>query len=36
MPSPGFHAHRTEEELKDILIYSKLNVHLGTVDEKGH
>jgi hypothetical protein len=34
--SPGFGAPLTEEEVKDFLTISKLNVHLGTVDEKGH
>ena len=34
--SPGFGAPLTEEEVKDFLTNSKLNVHLGTVDEKGH
>jgi hypothetical protein len=33
--SPGFGAPLTEEEVKDFLTNSKLNVHLGTVDEKG-
>ena len=34
--SPGFGTPLTEEEVKDFLTNSKLNVHLGTVDEKGH
>ena len=34
--SPGFGAPLTKEEVKDFLTISKLNVHLGTVDEKGH
>ncbi|MCC2648727.1 MAG: hypothetical protein K0R16_1530, partial [Nitrososphaeraceae archaeon] len=29
--SPGFGAPLTEEEVKDFLTNSKLNVHLGTV-----
>jgi nitroimidazol reductase NimA-like FMN-containing flavoprotein (pyridoxamine 5'-phosphate oxidase superfamily) len=33
--SPGFGAPLTEEEVKDFLTNSKLNVHLGTVDENG-
>jgi hypothetical protein len=33
--SPGFGAPLTEEEVKYFLTNSKLNVHLGTVDEKG-
>ena len=33
--SPGFGAPLTEEEVKGFLTNSKLNVHLGTVDEKG-
>ena len=34
--SPGFGEPLTEEEVKDFLTNSKLNVHLGTVDERGH
>ena len=36
--SPGFGAPLTEEEIRDFLAAgnnSKLNIHLGTVDEKG-
>ena len=34
--SPGFGAPLTEHETVDFLMTSKLNIHLGTVDEKGH
>jgi general stress protein 26 len=34
--SPGFGAPLSEQETKDFLTTGKLNVHLGTVDEKGH
>jgi uncharacterized protein YhbP (UPF0306 family) len=34
--SPEFDAPLTEEEVRDFLTNSKLNIHLGTVDEKGH
>jgi general stress protein 26 len=32
---PGFGAPLTEQEIKDFLETKILNVHLGTVDEKG-
>ncbi len=32
--SPSFGSPLTEQEIKDFLTNSKLNVHLGTVDEK--
>lgn len=32
--SPGFGSPLNEQEIKDFLANSKLNVHLGTVDEK--
>jgi general stress protein 26 len=34
--SPGFGAPLSEQESKDFLATGKLNVHLGTNDEKGH
>lgn len=34
--SPGFGAPLNEEEAKSFLASGKLNIHLGTVDEKGH
>lgn len=34
--SPGFGAPLGEQESKDFLTTGKLNIHLGTVDEKGH
>jgi general stress protein 26 len=34
--SPGFGAPLNEQETKDFLTTGRLNVHLGTVDEKGH
>lgn len=34
--SPGFGAPLNEEEMMDFLTKGKLNVHLGTVDERGH
>jgi general stress protein 26 len=34
--SPGFGAPLTEHETVDFLMTGKLNIHLGTVDEKGH
>jgi general stress protein 26 len=34
--SPGFGSPLNEEEIKTFLTNNKLNVHLGTVDEKGH
>jgi general stress protein 26 len=34
--SPGFGAPLDEQETTDFLSTGKLNVHLGTVDEKGH
>ena len=32
--NPGFGSPLNEQEVKDFLANSKLNVHLGTVDEK--
>ena len=32
--SPSFGSTLNEQEIKDFLTNSKLNVHLGTVDEK--
>ncbi len=32
--SPGFGSPLTEQEIKDFLANSKLNLHLGTIDEK--
>ena len=34
--SPGNGAPLTEQETKDFLTTKLLNIHLGTVDEKGH
>lgn len=34
--SPGVGAPLTEQEIKDFLTTKVLNIHLGTVDEKGH
>ncbi len=34
--SPGFGAPLNEQEIKDFLTTGKLNIHLGTIDEKGH
>jgi general stress protein 26 len=34
--SPGFGAPLNEQEMMDFLTTGKLNIHLGTVDEKGH
>ena len=34
--SPGLGAPLSEQELKDFLTTQVLNLHLGTVDEKGH
>ena len=34
--SPGVGAPLTEQQTKDFLTTSKLNIHIGTVDEKGH
>lgn len=34
--SPGFGAPLLEQETKDFLTTKVLNIHLGTVDEKGH
>jgi general stress protein 26 len=34
--SPGFGAPLSEQETKNFLTTGKLNIHLGTVDEKGH
>jgi len=33
--SPGFGAELTEEEIKNFLGNSKLNIHIGTIDNKG-
>jgi hypothetical protein len=33
--SPGIGAPLNEQETKDFLTAGKLNLHLGTVDEKG-
>ena len=33
--SPGIGAPLNEQEIKDFLTVGKLNIHLGTVDEKG-
>jgi general stress protein 26 len=34
--SPGYGAPLSEKDLKDFLTTKVLNLHLGTVDEKGH
>jgi hypothetical protein len=34
--SPGFGAPFNEQETIDFLTIGKLNIHLGTLDEKGH
>lgn len=34
--SPGFGAPLNEQETLDFLTSSKLNIHLGTLDGKGH
>jgi nitroimidazol reductase NimA-like FMN-containing flavoprotein (pyridoxamine 5'-phosphate oxidase superfamily) len=34
--SPGIGVPLTEQETKDFLTAGKLNLHLGTIDEKGH
>ena len=34
--SPGFGAPLSERDLKDFLTTKVMNLHLGTVDEKGH
>ncbi|MGN6822391.1 MAG: pyridoxamine 5'-phosphate oxidase family protein, partial [Candidatus Nitrosocosmicus sp.] len=34
--NPGVGAPLTEQQTKDFLTTSKLNIHIGTVDEKGH
>jgi general stress protein 26 len=34
--SPGYGAPLTERETKDFLTTRVLNIHMGTVDEKGH
>ena len=34
--SPGYGGPLTEQETKEFLTTKILNVHLGTVDEKGH
>lgn len=34
--SPGFGSPLNEQHVKDFLTNNKYNVHLGTVDEKGH
>ena len=33
--SPGFGTQLTEEEIKNFLGNSKLNIHIGTIDNKG-
>jgi len=33
--SPGFGTQLTEEEIKNFLCNSKLNIHIGTIDNKG-
>ena len=33
--SPGFRTQLTEEEIKNFLGNSKLNIHIGTIDNKG-
>ena len=34
--NPGVGASLTEQQTKDFLIRSKLNIHIGTIDERGH
>jgi hypothetical protein len=34
--SPGFGASLSEQDLKEFLTTRVLNLHLGTVDEKGY
>ena len=34
--SPGFGTPLSEQEIKTFLTTKVLNLHLGTVDEKGH
>src|SRR4030095_9937576 len=34
--SPGFGSQLSEQDLKEFLTSKVLNLHLGTVDEKGH
>ena len=34
--SPGFGTQLTEGEIKSFLGNSKLNIHIGTIDNKGH
>jgi general stress protein 26 len=34
--SPGYGAPLNEQETKNFLTAGRLNIHLGTVDEKGH
>jgi general stress protein 26 len=34
--SPGFGVQLNEQEIKDFLNESVLNVHLGTIDDRGH
>jgi general stress protein 26 len=34
--SPGFGSVLSEQEVKNFLTNNKYNIHLGTVDEKGH
>jgi hypothetical protein len=34
--SPGFGSSLSEQDLKEFLTSKVLNLHLGTVDEKGH
>ena len=33
--SPGFGSELTEDEIKNFLGNSKLNIHIGTIDNKG-
>ena len=33
--SPGFGTQLTEEEIKNFLGNSKLNIHIGTIDNNG-
>jgi uncharacterized pyridoxamine 5'-phosphate oxidase family protein len=34
--SPGFGVQLNEQEIKDFLTESVLNIHLGTIDSRGH
>ena len=34
--SPGFGVQLSEQEITDFLTESILNIHLGTIDDKGH